>query len=185
MSTSVSPERAPALAAALERIGDGFLALDADWHITFVNDTAAQVFGRTRESPLGRHVWEEFPEGVGTEFEQAYTEAFRTQTPGRFELFSPVHEQWFEVGIHPAPSGLSVLFREITAQRKMRRQLDQSEQRYRSLFEQNVDAVFTLDTHGCFTEINAACETLTGYAPAEKRGVSYLDFRLRLLHPDL
>ncbi len=155
------------LADALERIGDGVLALDADWHITFVNDTAAGVFSRTRESLLGKHVWEEFPEGVGTEFERAYTDAFRTQTPGRFELFSPVHGQWFEVNIHPAPSGLSVLFREITALRETRRQLAESEQRYRSLFEQNVDAVFTLDTHGCFTEINAACETLTGYTPAE------------------
>ncbi len=163
------------LTDALERIGDGFLALDADWHITFVNGTAAAVFGRTRESLLGKHVWEEFPEGVGTEFERAYTEAFRTQTPGRFELFSPVHGQWFEVGLHPAPSGLTVLFRDVTAQRETRRQLAQSEQRYRSLFEQNVDAVFTLDTHGCFTEVNAACELLTGHAAAEKRGLSYLD----------
>ncbi len=172
MSTAVivSP-----LIDALERIGDGVLALDADWHITFVNDTAAAVFGRTRESLLGKHVWEEFPEGVGTEFELAYTDAFRTQTPGRFELFSPVHGQWFEVSIHPAPSGLSVLFRDITAQRETRRQLAESEQRYRSLFEQNVDAVFTLDTHGCFTETNAACELLTGHTAAEKRGLFYLD----------
>lgn len=182
MSTAVI---ASPLTDALERIGDGVLALDANWHITFVNDTAAAVFSRTCESLLGKHVWEEFPEGVGTEFERAYTEAFRMQTPGRFELFSPVHGQWFEVGIHPAPSGLSVLFREITAQREMRRQLDQSEQRYRSLFEQNVDAVFMLNIDGRLTEANAACDTLTGYTPAEKRGVSYLDFRLRLLHPDL
>ena len=174
MSTSVLSADLLPLTAALERIEDGVLALDAYWHITFVNDTAAEVFGRTRESLYGRHVWEEFPEGVGTEFEQAYTEAFRTQTPGRFELFSNFHRQWFEVNIHPAPSGLSVLFREITAQRETRRQLAQSEQRYRSLFEQNVDAVFTLNTNGRFTEANAACEALVGYTPAELRGMFYL-----------
>ncbi len=175
MSTSILSATSSPLIEALERIGDGVLALDADWHITFINDQAAHAFSRTRESLLGRHVWEEFPEGVGTEFELAYTEAFRTQTPGRFELFSPVHEQWFEVSIHPAPSGLSVLFRDITAQRETRRQLAESEQRYRSLFEQNADAVFTLNTEGRFTEANAACEALTGYTPAEMQGASYLD----------
>ncbi len=167
MSTPVTSATLAPLTAALERIGDGVLALDADWHITFVNDKAAEVSSRTRESLLGRHVWEEFPEGVGTEFELAYTEAFRTQTPDRFELFSPVHGQWFEVSIHPAPSGLSVLFRDITAQHETRRQLAESEQRYRSLFEQNVDAVFMLNIDGRLTEANAACETLTGYTPAE------------------
>ncbi len=175
MSTSVKSAALSPLTAVLERIGDGVLALDADWHITFVNDTAAAVFGRTRESLLGKHVWEEFPEGVGTEFEQAYSEAFRTQTPGRFELLSTVRGQWFEVNVHPAPSGLSVLFRDITAQHETRQQLAQSEQRYRSLFEQNADAVFTLDTEGRFTGANAACESLTGYAPGEKQGMFYLD----------
>ncbi len=174
MSTTVTPAENSPLMEALERIGDGVLALDADWHITFVNDKAAEVFGRTRASLPGKHVWEEFPEGVGTEFERAYSEAVRTQTPGRFELFSPVHNRWFEVSLHPAPSGLSVLFRDITAQRETRQQLAQSEQRYRSLFEQNVDAVFTLDTDGRFTEVNAACEALTGYTPAEMHGQSYL-----------
>ena len=171
MSTAVitSP-----LIDALERIGDGVLALDADWHITFVNDTAAAVFGRTRESLLGKHVWEEFPEGVGTEFEQVYTQAFRTQTPGLFELFSPVHGHWFEVNVHPASTGLTVLFRNITEAREMRQRLSQSEQRYRSLFEQNVDAVFMLDTSGRLIEANAACETLVGYTPDEIRGFVYL-----------
>ena len=175
MSTPVKSANLLPLTAALERIGDGVLALDTDWHITFVNDKAAEVFGRTRQSLIGKHVWEEFPEGVGTEFELAYSEAFRTQTPGRFELFSPVHDQWFEVNIHPAPSGLTVLFRDVTAQRETRRRLAESEQRYRSLFEKNVDAVFALDVHGYFTETNAACELLTGYAPGEKQGLFYLD----------
>ena len=85
-----------------------------------------------------------------------------------------MHGQWFEVGIHPAPSGLTVLFREITAQHETRRQLAESEQRYRSLFEKNADVVFTLDTKGRFTEANAACEALVGYTPAALREMSYL-----------
>ncbi|MEP6671308.1 MAG: PAS domain S-box protein [Chthoniobacter sp.] len=43
------------------------------------------------------------------------------------------------------------------------RRLEQSEQRYRSLFEHNPDAVYSLDREGRFLAFNAAGEVLTGY----------------------
>jgi len=53
--------------------------------------------------------------------------------------------------------------------------LEESEQRYRSLFEYNHDACFSLDLDGRFTSVNPACSTLWGYAPAELLG--------RMFHP--
>ena len=52
----------------LECITDGFVALDPDWRYTYVNKRAAEMFGRTREELLGKHIWEEFPEGVDQPF---------------------------------------------------------------------------------------------------------------------
>ncbi len=54
--------------------------------------------------------------------------------------------------------------RRVTAElRASTRRLEQSEQRYRSLFEHNPDAVYSLDREGRFLSFNAAGETLTGY----------------------
>ncbi len=54
--------------------------------------------------------------------------------------------------------------RRVTAElRASTRRLEQSEQRYRSLFEHNPDAVYSLDRDGRFLSFNAAGEALTGY----------------------
>ena len=52
----------------LECITDGFVALDRDWHYSYVNKRAAEMFGRTQEELLGKHIWEEFPDGVDQPF---------------------------------------------------------------------------------------------------------------------
>jgi PAS domain S-box-containing protein len=52
----------------LESVSDSFVALDTEWRYTCVNEKAAQTFGRTREQLIGKHIWTEFPEGVGQPF---------------------------------------------------------------------------------------------------------------------
>ncbi len=56
----------------------------------------------------------------------------------------------------------------------------ESEQRYRELFENAVDAVYTLDLRGRFTSANTAAEALTGYSAEELAGMNVSD----LLVPD-
>lgn len=60
--------------------------------------------------------------------------------------------------------------RDITAQKKARRQLQESEQRFRSLFTHHPDAIFVLDADGCYTDLNPACTRLTGYSRDEVAG---------------
>ena len=53
--------------------------------------------------------------------------------------------------------------------------LAESRQRYRSLFEQNWDAVYSFNREGRFLSANAACETLCGYSPQELLQTSFKD----------
>lgn len=46
---------------------------------------------------------------------------------------------------------------------QVRRSLEESEQRYRSLFTHHPDAVFSLDEQGRFATANATCATISGY----------------------
>lgn len=52
--------------------------------------------------------------------------------------------------------------------------LEESEQRYRALFEPNPDAVYTIDSDGCFLSVNPASTKLTGYAQEELVGQSFV-----------
>ena len=51
----------------------------------------------------------------------------------------------------------------------------ESEQRYRSLFERNPDAVFALDASGRITLANPACTTISGYSVEELIGKRFVE----------
>ncbi|MBZ5488867.1 EAL domain-containing protein [Halomonas aquamarina] len=59
---------------------------------------------------------------------------------------------------------------------QVRRSLEESEQRYRSLFTHHPDAVFTLDEKSCFVTANATCAALTGYSVDEILGKPFTFF---------
>ena len=99
----------------LESITDAFFALDSEWRFTYVNAQAERLLARPRAELLGRVVWEEFPDAVGSVFEREYRQAAGTQTTASFEAFFPPLKMWFEVRAFPATDGsLSVFFHDIT-----------------------------------------------------------------------
>lgn len=46
---------ASTLGDVLDRVSDGVVALDREWHYTYVNPQAAHIFGREPQELIGRH----------------------------------------------------------------------------------------------------------------------------------
>ncbi len=118
----------------LESIGDAFFALDRDWCFTYVNAHAEQILARRRDDLMGKTVWTEFPEAVGSQFEQQYYRAMREGVTVSFEEYFAPLLAWFEVRAYPSPAGLSVYFHNITARRQAEdtRRETEKEQRRRA-----------------------------------------------------
>jgi len=121
-------------ALVFERISDAFVALDRGWNYVYVNAKAAELFGRTPDSLVGKHIWTEFPEGVGQGFHKAYERAMETQQPETFEEYFEPWDRWYENRLYPSPEGLSIYFHDITErkrahekERELERQLAQSQ----------------------------------------------------------
>lgn len=66
--------------------------------------------------------------------------------------------------------------RDITEQIRIERLLKESEQRYRALFDHNVDPVITFDLEGNFLVVNEATEKLMGVAAENLIGKPFLPF---------
>jgi PAS domain S-box-containing protein len=128
----------------LEQVSDAFVALDRDWRYTHVNEKAAQLFGRRREDLLGKHIWTEFPEGVGQPFHRAYERALAEQILIQLEEYYPPYDRWFENRIHPSPQGLAIFFHDIT-DRKRAEALVAGQNRILELIATGVPLPATLD----------------------------------------
>lgn len=98
----------------LETMSDGFVSLGRDWRYQYVNRQAAALFGREPADLLGRHIWTEFPEGIGQPFHQAYERAMREGVSIRLEDYYSPWQRWFENRIYPTRDGISIFFSDIT-----------------------------------------------------------------------
>ncbi|MEA2159011.1 MAG: hypothetical protein QOD66_1391 [Solirubrobacteraceae bacterium] len=107
----------------LERITDGFFALDLDWRFTYSNGRAVEIASRltggsfTREKLLGQTLWEILPAVAGTRLEERLRSAVRDQVSAAFEYMYPDDGQQFEVRAYPSADGLSVYLLDVTEQR--------------------------------------------------------------------
>lgn len=148
----------------LDRITDGFFALDESGRFTYINEEASYLLFRNRDDLIGKSVWEEFPEVVHLPFYKQYHKALAEQIPVTFDAYFPPLDIWLDVQAYPSASGLSVFFKDITEQKKI---LKQHEQHYKSLFEQNPDAVYSFDLNGNYLSVNSKTEKILGYTEEE------------------
>jgi PAS domain S-box-containing protein len=65
------------------------------------------------------------------------------------------------------PVGVQGIARDITERKRAAAELEESEARYRALFENASDIVYTHDLEGNFTSVNAATERIVGYTREE------------------
>ena len=88
------------LSNTLESITDAFFTVDHDWRFTYVNREAERLWRRTRDTVLGRRLWDIFPAALGTIFERSYRRAMSDTTGVSFEAFYPPLLMWFGVDCH-------------------------------------------------------------------------------------
>ena len=83
----------------LERLSDGFIVLNQDWQITYVNPAAVNVLqthglSRSQQELSNQTLWQVFPAAVGTFFEQEFRRAIAEQTKAEFEAFYQPLDLW-------------------------------------------------------------------------------------------
>ncbi|RBY91943.1 histidine kinase [Blastococcus sp. TF02-8] len=103
------------IARALEGMAVGYLVMDADWRIGYVNARAEKALGLPRAELVGGIIWERFPGTVGTDFEAGYRRAKDTGQPVTFDAYYPEPlNAWYEVRATPEGDGVALYFLDIT-----------------------------------------------------------------------
>jgi diguanylate cyclase (GGDEF)-like protein/PAS domain S-box-containing protein len=107
-------------ATILESMTDAYYSLDGDWRFTYVNKEAERLIGRSRESLLGKCIWDEYPELDGSIIESEYHRAASHGCTASFEFYHAPTGCWFTVRATPTSEGLTVYFADVTERRRLR-----------------------------------------------------------------
>ena len=91
---------------------------------------AESLLRRPAGELVGRSIWQEFREAVGTAFDREYRRAMQEQVTVQFEDFYEPLARWFEVRAYPSSEGLSVYFHDVTERRRAAEALRESEERF-------------------------------------------------------
>ncbi len=102
------------LVQAVEGMERPLFVLDDEWRFSYINPAGAAVLGRTVGGLVGRVVWDEFPEAVGSQFEELYTKVRSTGESGRTEAFFPPLDTWFQADAFLTDAGLVVTYDDVT-----------------------------------------------------------------------
>jgi PAS domain S-box-containing protein len=130
----------------MEHMNDGLVVLDKDWHYVYVNQKAAVILQREKPSDLvGKHIWTEFPEGIGQPFQLAYEKAMRDQVPIVFEDHYEPWDLWFENRIYPSSDSLLILFTEITDRKRIERLLNERQYFLQKILDTEPGTVYIYD----------------------------------------
>ncbi|MGA9402579.1 PAS domain-containing protein, partial [Haladaptatus sp.] len=150
------------MAAVYDRVTDAFFALNTDWRFTFVNERGEELLNRPESELLGTSVWDVFPESIDSAFEDEYRAAMETQESTTFEAYFDPLKTLFEVHAYPSTEGLSVYFRDITDETRIRKEHRRERELLERVFETSPVGIVILGTDGEIQRANERSVEMLG-----------------------
>ncbi|MFZ5587392.1 MAG: PAS domain S-box protein [Thermodesulfobacteriota bacterium] len=173
----------------LDGMLEGCQIIAPDLTYVYVNQAAAGQGRRQAKDLVGRKLTEVYPNlerdnpllmaKIRQCLEQGATERFANEF-----VYPDGSRGWFELSLRPVPEGVFILSMDITAREKARRELQESERKYRTLFNSMAQGGVYQDREGAIIDANPAAEVILGLTLDQMRGRTSLDPRWRSIRED-
>ena len=164
----------------LESITDAFFTVDNRWCFTYINRHAELLLQRQQGELLGKNIWSEFPEAIGSVFDREYHRAIAEQVSVEFESFYPPLNTWFGVHAYPYENGLSVYFQDISDRKLAETRLRESESRFHGAFDNAAIGMAIVSPEGFWLQVNRSLCQMLGYSESELLATTFQE----ITHPD-
>jgi PAS domain S-box-containing protein len=146
-----------------------------------VNDAAVKHYGYSRKEFLSMNARDIRPPDEGAALISYVAENTGSQDDAgvwkhrkKDGTIFDVQVNWHKVDFSGRPAYL-VLANDVTEQKQAEVAVRESEERYRELFENANDIIYTHDLHGKFTSLNKSGERVTGYSLEEALQMNIAD----------
>ncbi len=168
----------------LQRITEGFVALDKNLCCTYINEKAGEIFGCAPENLIAKNIWTEFPETVGQAFLKGCEKAMTEQLNVYFEEYYPSFDKWFENHIYPSPEGLSIYFSDISERKKFNTILSENNKFIESIVNASPHIIYIYDlVEMRNVYVNRGIDKILNYSEKEIKHLAS-GVLTALMHPD-
>ncbi|MES1045409.1 hypothetical protein BLX88_13700 [Bacillus obstructivus] len=169
------------LSSLVEHNSDAIYESDLQGNFISINKVITEITGFRTNELVGKSITNFIVE----EYLEETTLHFRKAVSGRNEEY----ETWIytksgekvHLNVKNVPIivdgivvGVYGIAQDITEKSRLETRLKESEQRYKSLFENHPEAIFSFDLNGNFTSGNLGVEKVTGYSFDELIGTSFI-----------
>jgi signal transduction histidine kinase len=142
--------------SVLECTSDNVIKIDSNWKLVYGNRKAANSLP---EFFIGKNYWDCFAGVCGTPLEQTLHQAMRDRNEAFYEIYYPPYQQWHRGNIYPTHDGLTVFFRDVTAEKALQEEVEHA----RILKEKRIEALSHM-AGGLAHEINNPLAIIHGRA---------------------
>ena len=164
-----------------ERISDAFMAFDNQWNYTYINKKAGELFRRDPASLLGKNLWNEFPDAVGSDtWKMFHTALSDQQYCSNIDYYAPF-DLWHENYIYPSANGISVFIKNITDQKKAEEEVNRANERFQLITNATNDVVWDYDVVSGKIWWNQNFYSRLGY---ERNSSNEIGFWQNSIHPE-
>lgn len=167
-----------AMSALLNAATDVAMLLDKHGNVLAINDRGAQFLRRTKDELIGFPIFDFMPPDLARSRSEKVLEVFRSGKPLQWE-----DDQWdlsFENTVYPVASErgvelVAVFARDITERKRAEVALAESEQRFRTAFEQAAVGIAHVAPDGGWLRVNQKLCDIVGYSSEDLLGLTFRD----------
>jgi PAS domain S-box-containing protein len=163
----------------LTAIPDLMFRLDEDGRFIDYHADDSSILFSTPEKFLGKHFKDILPPDISKKYETTINEAKKTGEIGKFEyeLVLPNNDKrFYEARVTFYRDESVAIIRDVTDQKNAEKALIESEEKYRTIFENVQDVFYQADNNGILIEISPSVEKYAGYKRKELIGKSAVIF---------
>ncbi|MGV3722115.1 MAG: PAS domain S-box protein [Actinomycetota bacterium] len=168
----------------LDHISDAVVGLDRELRVIFLNQQAREYLlrlGVERPDAGGQAFWDALLGPIDPEARAGILNAAQEQSRAQYEVYFAPLQRWLECRVHPSPSGVTLVARDITARREAELELAESAGRLQLAMDSANLGDWHWDAATDEVRLSERAAAILGHP--ERTQVTWAELR-QTLHPD-